>query len=74
MYGIDDYRSSLISNLEFLVDRKGKISSFVCDFESGYSCSNLLPYFGNNQEEILNNVYKDASKMSNLYKRVKKQN
>lgn len=74
LYGIDDYKSSLIGNLEFLVDRNGKISSFVCDFESGYSCSNSLLYFKNTQEEILNNVYKDASKMSKLYKRVKKQN
>lgn len=74
IYGIYDYRSSLVSKLEFLVDRNGEISSPVCDFETGYECNHLLSSYGDIQEEILNNVYKDASKMSKIYKRVKKQN
>lgn len=74
IYGTEDYKSTLISNLEFLVDSNGKVSSPICDFETGYECFSLLPYFGDNQAEILSNVYKDASNMCKLYKKVRKQN
>lgn len=75
LYGIDDYKSVLISSLEFLVDRDGRINSGIFDFENKYNFgSYLVSRLGNNQEEILNSVYEDVSKACKLYKRVKKQN
>lgn len=59
IFGIEDYRSVMISKLEYLVDKNGKIAEFgVFDFENEqrYSLINR----GNNQEEILNSICEEV--------------
>ena len=73
LYGVDNYKSILISNLEFLVDKKGKVVSYIADFENGY-WRFLNPNFGDTQEEMLDSVYSIVSRRCKLRKRLKKQN
>jgi len=73
LYGVDNYKSVLVSKLEFLVSKTGNVVSFVSDFEKDYSYF-LMPYYGDSQEERLNSIYNEVVERYNCKKRLKKQN